>query len=53
MLTRASARSMTVLRLSVIRRLASRLSASAVSFTSDVTTGGRNGAKMSASKFKL
>lgn len=51
--TRASARSMTVLRLSLIRRLASRESASAVSCTRHVTTVGKNGANKSASKFKL
>ena len=44
---------MTVFKLSVMRRLASSVSASAVSRTSEVTTGGKNGAKLSPLKFKL
>lgn len=44
---------MTVFKLSLIRRLASSESASAVSCTKHVTTVGRNGANESASNFKL
>ena len=44
---------MTVFKLSVILLFASSVSASAVSCTSDVTTGGRNDAKESGSKLRL